>query len=73
MAAKHPPRSSRSSAGSAFLQGVAERWVEELGYRDLVTFQSTDETGAAVSAAMTIFGWTAPSIGLNLPSCRSCT
>lgn len=30
------------------IQGLAERWVNELGYRELVTFHSTDETGAAV-------------------------
>jgi N,N dimethylarginine dimethylhydrolase, eukaryotic len=30
------------------LQELAERWVAELGYHDLVTFHSTDETGAAV-------------------------
>ena len=30
------------------LQGLAERWVAELGYRDLVTFHSTDDLGHAV-------------------------
>jgi hypothetical protein len=29
-------------------RGLAERWVAELGYRDLVTFHSTDDLGAAV-------------------------
>jgi hypothetical protein len=32
----------------AAIQELAEQWVAELGYRDLVTFHSTDETGAAV-------------------------
>ena len=29
-------------------QGLAEKWVEEMGYRELVTFHSTDAAGLGV-------------------------